>query len=263
MHKRLPYLLLSLAVLCIVSVPAALPQVKGAVVQQWNYDPTHNPPLVTVKIVNNSHKDITAFNIAIKETYANGHVDKHEVLEEFLGKIMAFKEVQGKANEANFRNYYGDGTLHAGAVWDEKLPVQPGLTDYQAVVDVVTYMDGTAESTNDDALGRIIEERQATVDSNKIATEIIKSALADANDATPAMTAARKIQDRATVWKAQQHTKLDLDDVYLESIANELKALSSRNVNRRDALQQIVNREEARMSVLSVHAALVKTEGPQ
>jgi len=222
----------------------------------------HNPPLVTVKIVNNSHKDITAFNISIKETYANGHVDKHEVLEEFLGKIIAVKEAQGTANEANFRNLYGDGTLHAGAVWDEKLPVQPELTGYQAVVDVVTYMDGTAESTNDDALGRIMEERQATVNSNKIAIEIIKTALADANDTTPAMTAARKIQDRATVWKAQ-HTKLDLNDVYLELIANELKTLSSRNVNKRDALQQVVNREEAHMSVRSVHAALVKTERPQ
>ena len=92
-----------------ISDTAALAQVKGAVVQQWNYNPTHNPPLVTVKIVNNSHKDITAFNIAIKEAYANGHVDKHEVLEEFLGKIIAFKEVQGTANEANFRNHYGDG----------------------------------------------------------------------------------------------------------------------------------------------------------
>src|SRR5207247_6756795 len=126
----------------------------------------------------------------------------------------------------------------------------------------VTYMDVTAESTNDDALGRIVEERQATVDSKKIATEIIKTALADANDTNPSMTAARKIQDRATVWKAQ-HTKLDLDDIYLESIANEVKAVSSSSgiVNRRDALKQIVNREEARMSLLSVQAALVKTTG--
>ena len=257
--------LLSCIVLCVVPFAPSLrasPPI-GAVVQTWHYDPTHNPPLVTLKIVNNSHKDITAFNISIKETYANGHVDKHEVLEEFLGTIIALKEVQGKANEANFRKYYGDGVLHPGAVWDEKLPVQPELTDYQAVVDVVTYTDGTAESTNDGALGRIMEERQATVDSQKIAIEIIKSALADANDTTPAMTAVRKIQDRATVWKAQQHTKLDLDDVYLESIANELKALSSRNVNRRDALQQIVNREEDNMSVRSVHAALVKTGDPQ
>lgn len=235
----------------------------GAVVQTWNYDPTHNPPLVTAKIVNNAHKDITAFNIAITETYANGHVSKHEVLEEFLGRIIAVKEAQGTPNEASFREYYGDGVLHPGAVWDEQLPVQPELTDYQAVVDVVTYMDGTAESTNDDALGRIIEERQATLASQKIATEIIKTALADSNDTTPAMTAARKIQDRATVWKAQQHTKFDLDSGLLESLANEIKIVSSRNVNKRDALKQILDREEARMSILSPHAALVKTEGPQ
>ena len=75
------------------------------------------------------------------------------------------------------------------------------------------------------------------------------------------MTAAKKIQDRATVWNAQQHTKLDLDTVFLESIANELKT-ASRSANKRDALQQIVNREQARRSVLSVHAA-VKAGGPQ
>ena len=77
------------------------------------------------------------------------------------------------------------------------------------------------------------------------------------------MTAAKKIQDRATVWKAQQHTKIDLDSVRLESIADELKTVSSRNANKRDALKQIVNREEARMSVLSVHAVVAKAEGPQ
>jgi len=78
----------------------------------------------------------------------------------------------------------------------------------------------------------LLKERQATLASQKIATEIIKTALADANDTAPAMTAARKIQDRATVWKAQQHTKLDLDDVRLESVANEIKIVSSRNVNK-------------------------------
>jgi len=250
---------------CVVLAPAALAQVKGAVVQEWNYDATHNPPLVTVKIVNNSHQDISAFNIAIKETYADGRVEEHEMMHEFLGKIIAAKEHQGDTSpEAEyFRKLYGEGTLHPGAVWHWILPVQPGLTNYQAVIDVVAYTDGTAESTNDDALGRIVEERQATLASKKIATEIIKTALADANDTTPAMTAARKIQDRATVWKAQQHTKLDLDGGLLESVANEIKIVSSRSVNKRDTLKQILDREETRISVLSVHAALVKTGGPQ
>jgi hypothetical protein len=235
----------------------------GAVVQTWHYDPLTN--IVTLKIVNTSHKDITAFNIAIKEIYADGRVEEHEMLEELAGKILAAKELQGDTSRGAefFRKLYGDGAFHPGEGRDEKLGVQPGLKDYQATIDVVTYTDGTADSNNDAGLQRIIDERQATVASQKIAIDTIQTALADANDPDPSMTAAKKIQDRATVWKAQQHTKLDLDAVGLESIANELKNVSSRSTDKRGALTQIVNREEARMSVLSVHAALVKTEGPQ
>jgi hypothetical protein len=157
----------------------------------------------------------------------------------------------------------GDGAWHPGEVRDEQLPVQPGLTDYQAVIDVVTYMDGTADSTNQAALGRIIDERQATLASQKIATEIIQAALADPNETDPSMTAAKKIQDRATIWRAQQHTKLDLDVWRLESIANEIRIVSSRNVNKRDALKQVLDKEEAKLSIISVHATPPKTGGPQ
>src|SRR5256885_12625061 len=95
--------IIALLCMCVLGVSAALLASAriGAVVQSWTYDPTHNPPLVTLKIVNNSHKDITALNISIKEAYANGRVDKHEMLEEFLGKILLVKEAQGTANEAN------------------------------------------------------------------------------------------------------------------------------------------------------------------
>jgi hypothetical protein len=65
----------------------------GAVAQTWHYDPLTN--IVTLQIVNTSHKDITAFNIAIKEIYADGRVEEHEMLEELVGKILAAKELQG------------------------------------------------------------------------------------------------------------------------------------------------------------------------
>ena len=258
MLKRLSYLLL-LLFLAILAVPLRASPAIGAVVQTWNYDPVAN--IVTLKILNTSHKDITAFNIAIKETYANGRVEQHEVLEDLIGKILRAKEIQGDHSRGaeTFRKMYGDGGFHPGELLDEKLPVQPGLTNYQAVIDVVTYIDSTAEATNNDALGRIVDERQATVASQKIITEIIQTALADPNDTDPSATAAKRIRDRATTWKVQQHTKLDLDPVRLESIADELKAVSSRNVNKRDALKEIVKTEEDRLSALSVHAAPVKT----
>jgi hypothetical protein len=41
---------------------------------------------------------------------------------------------------------------------------------------------------------------------------------------------------------------MDLDSVVLESIANELKTVSSRNVNKRDALKQLADREDAKIS---------------
>jgi hypothetical protein len=63
------------------------------------------------------------------------------------------------------------------------------------------------------------------------------------SDTDPSVTAARKIQDQATMWRQQSHTKIDLDPVVLESIALELKTVSSRNVNKRDALKQIVDKE--------------------
>jgi hypothetical protein len=234
----------------------------GATVQTWHYDPVTN--LVTLKIVNTSHKDITAFNIAIKETYSDGRVQEHEMLEELVGKVLRAKELEGdQSREAeSFRKLYGDGAFHPGELRDEKLPVQPGLTNYEAVIDVVTYIDGTADATNSAALARIVDERQATVAAQKIAAEIIQTALADPKDVDPSITAAKRIQDRATIWRAQQHTKIDLDAVRLESIADELKNVSSRNVNKRDALKQIVSREEARMSVLLVHAE-PKTGNPQ
>jgi hypothetical protein len=246
----------------VVSARAGTPPI-GAVVQTWNYDPKTNS--VTLKVVNTSQKDITAFNIAIKETLADGRVDKGEMLEELVGKIIAAKELEGDHSRGaeSFRKLYGDGAFHPGEVHDEIVGVQPGFRRIEAVVDVVTYVDGTAEATNNDALGRIIDERQATVASEKIIIEAIQTALADANDPDPSMTAARKIQDRATVWKAQQHTKIDLETAPLESMADEIKIVASRSVNKRDALKQLLNREEGRLSLMSVHAALVKTGDPQ
>jgi hypothetical protein len=49
--------------------------------------------------------------------------------------------------------------------------------------------------------------------------------------------------------------------VVLESMADELKTVSSRNVNKRDALEQLVDREDATVSMLSVHVAVVKNGG--
>jgi hypothetical protein len=233
----------------------------GAVVQTWHYDAQANA--VTAQVVNASHKDITGYNISIKETYADGHVNSHELLVDHLGRTLWVKEAQGTADEANIRKLFGDGGFHPGAVQNEILGVQPGLKDFEAVVDVVAYADGTAEATNNDGLQRLVSHRKASLASIRAANEFIKAALADPNDADPSATAATKIQDRITVWKAQKHTTLDFEPGALGGVVDRLKAISSRrNTNKRDVLQQYVAREDARVAALLPEAELKKV-GPQ
>jgi hypothetical protein len=105
-HGLVCLLLVSACVLAPRSLRASA--AIGAVVQTWHYDPLTN--IVTLKIVNTSHKDITAFNIAINETYADGRVQEHELLEELVGKILAAKELQGTAEGESFRKR--SGTAH-------------------------------------------------------------------------------------------------------------------------------------------------------
>jgi hypothetical protein len=224
----------------------------GAVVQTWHYDPSTN--FVTVTIANVSHKDITAFNISIKEIYADGKENTHELLEDYSGRLAFIKEHQGTADEAAIRKQFGDGLFHPGETREELIRVRPGLKDFQVVVDSVTYADRTSETTNVDGLQRIISHRKQEIASMQLANEIIKAALADPNDADPAATAARKIQERIAAWKAQKHTTLDLETGTLQGIVDNLKEISSQKANKRNALSQYLEKSEQRIETLSPHA---------
>ncbi len=234
----------------------------GAVVQTWHYDPLTN--LVTATIANTSNKDITAFNIAIKETYADGHVHSHELLEEYAGRIVFVQESKGTPDEADIRKQFGDGLFHPGESRNEIIGVQPGLQNFEAVVDVIAYADQTAEATNNDALQRLLEERNASAASTRMANEIIQTALADSNDADPAATATKAIQDRITVWKAQKHTTVDFQPGVADGVVEELRAISSHpSTDKRNALTQYLTKSEKRLATFSPHAQLTKVGGAQ
>ena len=251
-HRRTITALLFLVVLTFASSLRASPPI-GAVVQSWHYDPLTN--IVTAQIVNVSHKDITAYNISIKETYADGHVNTHELLCEYAGKMVLVEEFKGTPDEAEIRKQLGDGLLHPGESQNEIIGVQPGLQNFEAVVDVVAYTDQTAEATNNAALQRLLEGRKASVASTQMANEIIKAALADPNDANPAATAAKEIQDRIAVWNAQKHTTVDFQPGVAMGVVDELRAISSRPLtDKRNALTQYLTKSEKRLAVLSPHA---------
>jgi hypothetical protein len=258
MFKRLLYVT---ALLFIVIPLRASPPI-GAVVQTWHYDPQTN--MVTTQIVNVTNKDITAYNISIKETYADGHVNSHELLCEYAGRMVFVQEVKGTADEADIRKQLGDGLFHPGESRNEIIGAQPGLQNFEAVVDVVAYTDQTAEATNNAALQRLLEERKASVASTQMANEVIQAALADPNDADPAATAAKRIQDRITVWNSQKHTTVDFEPGVAKGVIEELRAISSHPLtDKRNALTQYLTKSEKRLAMFSPHAELTKIGGPQ
>jgi hypothetical protein len=258
--KRLPFFILFITAFAFTPLRGSPP--IGAVVQTWHYDPQTNS--VTATVVNASHKDITAYNISIKETYADGHVNSHELLCEYAGRDIFVQEYKGTAAEADIRKQFGDGLFHPGESRNEIIGVQPSLQNFEAVVDVVAYTDQTAEATNNDALQRLVEERKASAASTRMANEIIQAALADPNDADPAATAAKEIQDRITVWKAQKHTTVDFEPGVAKGVVDELRAISSHPLtDKRNALTQYLTKSEKRLAKFSPHAELTKTGGPQ
>ena len=234
----------------------------GAVVQTWHYDPLTN--IVTLRILNTSNKDIIAFNISIKESYADGHVKSHELLEELAGRIILVQEFMGTVDEDNIRRQFGDGLFHPGQSQNEIIGVQPGLQNFEAVVDVAAYTDQTAEATNNDGLQRLLEERNASAASTRMANEIIRAALADSSDADPTATAVKEIQNRITVWKAQQHTAVDFQPGVASGVVEELRAISSHPLaDKRNALTQYLTKSEKRLATFSPHTQLTKIGGAQ
>ena len=245
MHKRLPYyLILSMAVLCIVAV-SALPQagntqlpkaVSGAVIQ--SYEPTTTPiPLVTVCIKNTSGKTITGYNIYLRETYADGHIRDHQLS--------------------------GDISLPPGETRKEIIGVQPGLQNFQAVITVVAYDDLTVEATDDDAFQRLNSTRKLMLTTRQAVNDDIKAALADPNDRDPAATAAKKVQDRINAWNAQKHrtTQGDFLPGAAQGTINDLKGISSKSTDKRNALVGYLGKSEEHVKALLPHANLTKIGG--
>lgn len=242
--RRLPVLTFLLAVPWIVSA-----QHLGAVVVSHDYDSANNT--VTLHLVNQSHKDITAYNIKIKETYAGG-INEHEYLHDTLQLMLNIEEWTAAKDPSGeqLRQQFGNGTFAAGTNQDEVIHVQPGLLNFEAVIDTVTYADKTAETTNKDALNRVLGNWKAAAQTIETSNEIIKHALANSQDPTPNETAAKEIEQVRHNWETEHH-RANLNPGALQSVITDL-----RNAPKNSAyLNDYVTRKTHRAAVLREHAA--------
>ena len=200
MYKRLPYLALVLSLALATSLRAGP---LRAVVLSWDIDSTKNT--VVLHMVNNCGKDVTFYNLSIKETYGQ-KINEHQFSQEMPDVSFLMEDPTYPPHE-DLRNYYhgGNGTWQAGTTRDTRIAVGPGLTQFEAVLDTVTYADDTAETTNPDALQRESDARKSAAQTLQATNEAIRKALANTADKSPHETAAKEIEGLQKTWEAGGH----------------------------------------------------------
>src|SRR5260370_3550133 len=108
-----------------------------------------------------------------------------------------------------------------------------------------------------------MEERNACEARTRMPNEFTEPVLADWSPPVPAATAAKKIQERITVWKAQTHTTVDFEPGVASGVVEELRAISSHPLtDKRNALTQYLTKIEKRLATFSPHAELRKSSSP-
>jgi len=191
MFKRwLTVLLLFLVVPWIASA-----QHLGAVVVSHDYDAAKN--MVTPHMLNQSGKDITAYNVMVKETYSTGQVHEHQTGAEMIARMLLIADPP----DAIAKNWIekhpdGNGTWQAGTTRDQLVGLQPGLNlkTFEATIDTVIYADRTAETTNPDGLKRLLDGRKGYASMLEAGSKTTRDALDDPNDTAPHKTARKKME---------------------------------------------------------------------
>lgn len=180
-----------LFLLLVIPLRAAPP--LGARVVDWTIDAAANT--VTLHMVNSSGKEITAYNIKVRETYGP-NVNEHELSRDTVALMFNIQELAGTDKADRLRQMYqaNNGTWEAGKTRNELLHVQPGLTDFSAVIDTVIYSDKTSEATNADGLKRLLDARASFANTIQAGNAIIQKALANPNDPNPHETALKQIE---------------------------------------------------------------------
>jgi hypothetical protein len=257
MLKRLPYLALAISLAFATSMRAGP---LGAVLQSWDIDSTKNA--VTLHLFNSSGKDVTAYNITIKEMYGQ-QVNEHGYSEDMVGVMLRIQDPSEIHRDELREMYHGNGTWEAGTSHDQVLSVQPGLTGFEATLDVVVYADKTAEATNRDALERAMIARKAIAQTLQAASEAIKQALSNPTDQSPHETAVKEIEGLQKHWEDSHEGNFNAGafDRAILDLQNAPLAAAALHRTLPDYLSYLGSQNSGRASSLLEHAAPKVLEG--
>ena len=237
----------------------------GVVIESWHYDPAQKA--VILHLVNQSHKDVTAFNISILEKYADGStsyldgtpsdIHDHQMMEDMLGLLISIQLGMSPGS--------GKGTFVAGTSRDYPDFVGKDVSGIDAVVDVVAYADGSADVLNNDrAFRNLTAERKGRLLAMEKVTDVIKRALADAMVSDPVSVALNELLPFAESSDAK--TKNRSPEVAENNVARNLQG-DIQNLQRmqqekmsgtqRESLERYVKYLERMIGLLKPHCELV------
>ncbi len=255
----------------------------GVVIESWHYDPVQKA--VILHLVNQSHKDVTAFNISIAERYADGSTDyvdgrpndihDHQRMEDELNLLIQSQDGRRGRGIAVAGPVNGQipgppsSVFAAGTTRDYVVPEQKEVADIEAVVDVVAYADGTADVLNNDrAFKNLVAVRKGPLLAMQKMNEVIKGVLADPMVSNPIAEVLRALTPLADTDQKNRPPEdpefhqaffLRNDVKNLEMMQNS-KMLSAMNMTQRQWLTRIVEEQEKRIAVLAPHADLVRNQ---
>jgi hypothetical protein len=219
----------SLALICCElsrgqTAPTATPALSGAVradlqrvplAVTWNYYP--QPKSLVLHLLNNSGKNITSYNISVKNKYTDGTHDDPCCLQHqynMLNRQIEIETAKDPVAQERRERELGDGVMFAGAARDVVLHETKDVSDVEAVADVVFYSDATFDEQNADAFRLMLAQRQRRLLTIKKVISAIDGALANKADDHPseaALAALTKIEVEQTVKYAVYQTGMQYD----------------------------------------------------
>lgn len=261
------------AVLCIafaMRTPGQAQDVPNVpVAVTWNYYP--QPKTLFVHLTNNSGKDITAYNISVRNKYADGTQDDQccglQSSSEFLGGLIAAQMAKGTPSE-QFADR-ANNIFAAGTTRDQTILETKDISSVDAIVDVAVYADGTKDVENENALKRIWAGRQRELLAMQKINRIVQDALADQTNEHPTVAALTELTAH-TVQLAKYTVEMrgreeSMNDIqqgqeaYLDNGIQTLRNMQQPRgkTTERERLTKYAESLEKRIGLMSPHCALV------
>lgn len=225
---------------------------RGATIRDARLNSNGNS--ATIRIVNSSNKDISAYVISVNVGYANGETNYSELLVDLLPLMMTKLEESAASS-------LRDGAFRAGETRSEVAAFKADPRNPAARVDAdvvaVVYSDQTAEAQSEGALSRIVAVGNGIALARRESADIINRSLGDAEEAHPSAAAAAGVRKLLLHEKKEHSGELQTE---LLAILDDLQrapdiSLQS-GTSERDYLSQYAASAAQRATIALAHARI-------